>query len=163
MLEQPAFLFAPHLTEYTFCPHAFLRRPPHRLFADHGRDPRSCERATDLLHEVRGRAASAQNKMKIIINPRTVTAKNVTKTPLNVTMRAVFTAQRSSASQCSDVTSAFWRNGAGDRWDSCHATLSPSRGIGCHGTLIRPAVARPHTRARAPSSSTISAPSLSTR
>ena len=68
-----------------------------------------------------------------------------------------------SASLCSDVTSAFWRNGASDRWGSCHATLPPSRGIGCHGTLIRSAVARPHTRARAPSSSTISAPSLSTR
>ena len=68
-----------------------------------------------------------------------------------------------SASLRSDVTSAFWRNGASDHWGSCHATLSPSRGIGCHGTLIRSAVARPHTRARAPSSSTISAPSLSTR
>ena len=70
---------------------------------------------------------------------------------------------QASASLCSDVTSAFWRNGASDRWGSCHATLSPSRGIGCHGTLIRSAVARPHTRARVPSSSTISAPSLSTR
>ena len=68
-----------------------------------------------------------------------------------------------SASQCSDVTSAFWRNGASDRWDCCHATLSPSRGTGCHDTLIRSAAARPHTRARASSSSTISAPSLSTR
>ena len=57
---------------------------------------------------------------------------------------------RPSASQCSDVTSAFWRNGASGRWDSCHATLPPSRGIGCHGTLIRSAVARPHTRARVP-------------
>ena len=71
--------------------------------------------------------------------------------------------ERLSASLCSDVTSAFWRNGASDRWDSCRATLPPSRGIGCHGTLIRSAVAQPHTRARAPSSSTISAPSLSTR
>ena len=45
------------------------------------------------------------------------------------------------------------RNGASDRWDSCHATLPPSRSIGCHGTLIRSAAARPHTRGRVPSSS----------
>ena len=32
-----------------------------------------------------------------------------------------------SAYECSEVTSAFWRNGAAsDRWDSCDATLSPS-------------------------------------
>ena len=57
MLEQPAFLFAPHLDECTFCPCAVLGQSSCRPLAGHGRDPRSCERVADLLHEVRGRAA----------------------------------------------------------------------------------------------------------